>query len=109
MVQIGRELEESARVSGASWLYAFRKVLAPLLTPTFVAAAIIIFLTALRDISLVVLLYSPKWRVLSILMLEHYIGQSVEKGMVVGLIITVLSLLVALLAKGLGMRLAMSE
>lgn len=109
MVQIGRELEESARVSGASWFYAFRKVLAPLLTPTFLAAAMIIFLTALRDISLVVLLYSPKWRVLSILMLEHYIGQSVEKGMVVGLIITVLSLLVALMAKGLGMRLAMSE
>jgi iron(III) transport system permease protein len=109
MVQIGRELEESARVSGASWLYAFRRVLAPLLTPTFLAAAIIIFLTALRDISLVVLLYSPKWRVLSILMLEHYIGQSVEKGMVVGLIITALSLAAALLARGLGMRLAMSE
>jgi ABC-type Fe3+ transport system permease subunit len=79
------------------------------LTPTFLAAAIIIFLTALRDISLVVLLYSPKWRVLSILMLEHYIGQSVEKGMVVGLIITALSLAAALLARGLGMRLAMSE
>jgi iron(III) transport system permease protein len=109
MVQIGRELEESARVSGASWLYTFRKVLAPLLTPTFLATGIIIFLTALRDISLVVLLYSPEWRVLSILMLEHYIGQSTEKGMVVGLIITALSLLMALLAKALGMRLAMSE
>jgi len=109
MVQIGRELEESARVSGASWLYTFRKVLAPLLTPTFLATGIIIFLTALRDVSLVVLLYSPEWRVLSILMLEHYIGQSTEKGMVVGLIITALSLLMALLAKALGMRLAMSE
>jgi iron(III) transport system permease protein len=109
MVQIGRELEESARVSGASWLYTFRKVLAPLLTPTFLATGIIVFLTALRDISLVVLLYSPEWRVLSILMLEHYIGQSTEKGMVVGLIITALSLLMALLAKALGMRLAMSE
>jgi len=81
----------------------------PLLTPTLLATAIIIVLTAMRDISLIVLLYSPKWRVLSILMLEHYIGQATEKGMVVGLIITALSLLIALLAKVLGMRLAMSE
>jgi hypothetical protein len=42
-------------------------------------------------------------------MLEHYIGQSPEKGMVVGLIITALSLFMALVAKALGMRLAMSE
>jgi iron(III) transport system permease protein len=109
MVQIGRELEEGARVSGASWFYTFRRVLAPLLTPTFLATAITIFLTALRDISLVVLLYSSKWRVLSVLMLEHYIGQSAEKGMVVGLIITVLCIVAALLAKGLGMKLAMAE
>lgn len=109
MVQIGRELEEGARVSGASWFYTFRRVLAPLLTPTFLATAITIFLTALRDISLVVLLYSSKWRVLSVLMLEHYIGQSAEKGMVVGLVITVLCIVAALLAKGLGMKLAMAE
>ncbi|HEX9880264.1 MAG TPA: iron ABC transporter permease [Candidatus Binatia bacterium] len=109
MVQIGRELEESARVSGASWLYSFRRVLMPLLSPTFTATAIIIFLSALREISLVVLLYSPKWRVLSILMLEHWIGQSSEKGMVVGLIITLLSLIVAVAAKCMGMKLALAE
>ena len=109
MIQIGRELEESARVSGASWLYTFRRVLMPLLSPTFTATAIIIFLTAIREISLVVLLYSPKWRVLSILMLEHWIGQSSEKGMVVGLVITLLSLIVAIGARCLGMKLALAE
>lgn len=109
MIQISRELEESARVSGASWLYTFRRVLMPLLSPTFMAVAIIIFLTAIREISLVVLLYSPKWRVLSVLMLEHWIGMSTEKGMVVGLVITALSLLVAIVAKCLGMKLAMAE
>jgi len=77
--------------------------------PTCLAAVILIDLTAVRVVSLVVLLYSQECRVLSILMLEHYIGQSTEKGMVVGLIITALSLLMALLAKALGMRLAMSE
>ncbi|MDZ4245841.1 MAG: iron ABC transporter permease, partial [Dehalococcoidia bacterium] len=105
MVQISNELEESAKMSGASWLYTFRRIMVPLLIPTYVATAVMIFLGAIRDISLIVLLYSPKWRVLSILMLEHYIGMSPEKGMVVGLIITVICIGVAVIARALGMRL----
>ncbi|MBI4334984.1 MAG: iron ABC transporter permease [Chloroflexi bacterium] len=105
MVQIHKELEESAKMSGAGWWYTFRKIMAPLLTPAYVATAVIIFLGAIRDISLVVLLYSPKWRVLSILMLEHYIGMSPEKGMVVGLIITAICIVVAAIARASGMKL----
>ncbi|MDP2719677.1 MAG: ABC transporter permease subunit, partial [Dehalococcoidia bacterium] len=105
MVQISKELEESAKMSGAGWFYSFRRIMAPLLIPTYVATAVMIFLGAIRDISLIVLLYSPKWRVLSILMLEHYIGMSPEKGMVVGLIITVICIGVAVIARALGMRL----
>ncbi len=109
MVQISKELEESSKMSGASWAYTFRRIMMPLLTPTYVAAAVMIFLAAIRDISLVVLLYSPKWRVLSILMLEHYIGMSPEKGMVVGLIITAICIGVAIIARAAGMRLGARE
>lgn len=109
MVQISKELEESARMSGAGWTYTFRRIIAPLLTPTYVATAVMIFLGAIRDISLIVLLYSPKWRVLSILMLEHYIGMSPEKGMVVGLVITAICMCVAVLARSLGMKLGTKE
>ncbi len=109
MVQISKELEESAKMSGAGWIYTFRRIMAPLLTPTYVAASVMIFLGAIRDISLVVLLYSPKWRVLSILMLEHYIGMSPEKGMVVGLVIAVICVGVAIIARASGMKLGARE
>ncbi len=109
MVQISKELEESSKMSGAGWLYTFRRIMAPLLTPTYVATSVIIFLGAIRDISLVVLLYSPKWRVLSILMLEHYIGMSPEKGMVVGLVITAICVGVAIIARATGMKLGARE
>ena len=102
MVQINKELEESARMSGATWFTTFRKIMAPLLVPTYVSTAVIIFLGAMRDIAIVVLLYSPNSRVLSILMLEHYIGMSPEKGMVVGLIITVICITVAIIARAIG-------
>ncbi|MFC1930502.1 ABC transporter permease [Chloroflexota bacterium] len=105
MVQISKELEESARMSGAGWLHTFRRIIVPLLIPTYVATAVMIFLGSIRDISIVVLLYSPRWRLLSILMLEHYIGMAPEKGMAVGLVITVICVGVAVIARALGMRL----
>jgi len=105
MVQISKELEESARMSGASWLYTFRRIMMPLLIPTYVSTAVIIFLGSIRDIAIVVLLYTPKSKVLSILMLEHYIGMSPEKGMVVGLVITAMCILVAILARTVGVTL----
>lgn len=105
MVQINKELEESARMSGAGWFHTFRRIMVPLLIPTYVSTAVIIFLAAIRDIAIIVLLYSPKSRVLSILMLEQYIGMSPEKGMVVGLIITTICIGVAIIARTLGMGL----
>jgi ABC-type Fe3+ transport system permease subunit len=105
MVQISKELEESARRSSASLLYTFRRIMMSLLIPTYVSTAVIIFLGAIRDIAIVVLLYTPKSKVLSILMLEHYIGMSPEKGMVVGLTITTICILVAIVARTLGVTL----
>ncbi len=37
MIQLGPELEESARVCGSSWFATFRKILIPLLKPGFMA------------------------------------------------------------------------
>jgi len=105
MVQINQELEESARMSGAGWFYTFRHIMAPLLIPTYISSAVIVFLAAMRDIAIVVLLYSPKSIVLSVLMLEHYIGQEPEQGMVVGLIMSVICIGVAIIARAFGMGL----
>lgn len=109
MVQLGKELEESSRVLGASWIRTFRSIVMPLLAPTFVAVGVIGFLSSMRSIQTVVLLYSGKSRVLSILMLEHYIGLSPEKGMVIGVMITFIVVVVALIARSFGLKVGLRQ
>lgn len=104
MVQIGKELEECAWVHGGSWLYTFRRVLVPILSPAFLAVAVVLFLVAARDVVTVVLLYAPKSTVLSTIMLDYWMGGTYTKGMIVGLVISVISISVAILARVLGAR-----
>jgi iron(III) transport system permease protein len=72
MFQIGRELEESAAMSGAGWLATFRRVVLPLLVPGFVAGWIYILIVSVRELGSSVLLYSPGREVLSIVVWEYY-------------------------------------
>jgi iron(III) transport system permease protein len=66
MVQIGAELEESARIHGASWLRTFLKIWAPLLRPAVLGAWILLFVIAVRVLDLAVLLAGPGTRLLSV-------------------------------------------
>ncbi|MBF8264666.1 MAG: iron ABC transporter permease [Dehalococcoidia bacterium] len=104
MIQVGTELEESSRVLGASWVYTFRRIIAPLLTPSFISAWILLFLLSVRDLVTVVFLYSSKSRVLSIIMFEHWWAGEYERANVVGLILTILLLGLAMIAKNVGAR-----
>jgi iron(III) transport system permease protein len=72
MYQIGRELEESAMMSGAGWLQMFRRVVLPLLVPGFLAGWIYIFVVSFRELGSSVLLYSPGREVLSIAIWEQW-------------------------------------
>lgn len=105
MIQLGKELEESARVLGASWTYTFRHIVVPLLLPSMTTLAFISFLHAMVNVQTVVLLYSAKSRVLSVLMLEYYIGHSPEKGMIIGVMISLFAFAIAALARGFRIRL----
>jgi iron(III) transport system permease protein len=66
MVQIGAELEESARIHGASWLRTFLKIWVPLLRPAVLGAWILLFVIAVRVLDLAVLLAGPGTRLLSV-------------------------------------------
>lgn len=104
MFQIGNELEESSRILGASWTYTFRRIMAPLLSPAFIGAWIIIFLISIRDLVTVIFLYLPKSRLISILMFEYWVGADYERATALGLILTVISLGAALIALRLSRR-----
>jgi iron(III) transport system permease protein len=79
MLQIHRELEESAAMSGASWSTTFRRVILPLLKPGLMAGWIYIVIVSIRELSSSILLYSPGNEVLSIVIWELWEnGQYVE-------------------------------
>lgn len=106
IMQIGQELEQSARVCGAGWLTSYRKVLLPLLAPTAVTVGLLAFLSSIRDIGTTALLYSNQSRPLSILMLEYSFAGEMERGTAIGVLVTLFVLLVTLGARALGFRLA---
>jgi iron(III) transport system permease protein len=79
MLQIHKELEESAAMSGASWGTTFRRVILPLLKPGLVAGWIYVMIVSVRELSSSILLYSPGTEVLSITIWELWEnGQYVE-------------------------------
>jgi len=60
LMQMHRELEESARVSGASWLRSLKDVVFPLIRPGLLAGWVLVFITVMRELSASILLYTPK-------------------------------------------------
>ena len=62
MLQIHKELEESAAMSGASWGMTFRRIVLPLLKPGLLAGFIYVVIVSIRELSSSILLYSPGHR-----------------------------------------------
>ena len=109
MLQIHKELEESAAMSGASWFTTFRRIVIPLLKPGLVAGWIYIMIVSIRELSSSILLYSPGTEVVSIVIWELWEnGQYVELSALGVLLILVLFVLV-LLAQWLGKKFGVKE
>jgi iron(III) transport system permease protein len=106
LLQLGFDLEEAARVSGASWSYTYRRVLLPLLAPIAGAVGLMNFGSALTSISTPVLLYSHQSRPLSILLLEYSVTGELERGAALGLLITAIICLMMLAGRRLGLQLS---
>lgn len=103
MLQLGDELEEASRICGASWLRTYRRILFPLLFPMLTVVGLLVFNSAARDISTVVLLGTGDSRTLSLLMLEWAVGGgALEKATVVGVIIVAIVVITSLIARGIG-------
>ena len=57
-MQIDKELEDSARVSGASWLRQFFTITLPLVKPGMIVGFIIIFSSMIREVGASIILFS---------------------------------------------------
>jgi iron(III) transport system permease protein len=109
MLQIHKELEESAQMSGASWFTTFRRIILPLLKPGLVAGWIYVMIVSIRELSSSILLYSPGTEVVSIVIWELWEnGQYVELSALGVLFILALFVLV-MIAQWLGKKFGVKE
>ena len=69
-VQVGSDMEEAARVSGAGWLRTYFKIWLPLLMPNLMLLAVISFVHAAGATSSIILLSSRDTMTLSLMALE---------------------------------------
>jgi iron(III) transport system permease protein len=108
-VQMGSDMEEQARVSGAGWLRAFFLIWLPIITPTLVLIGTLNFVMAATTTSSIILLATRGTQTLSILALEladPAVGMREAAG-VVSLIIMMLSMAAALAARRVGYRIGL--
>jgi iron(III) transport system permease protein len=104
MLQIHRELEESAAMSGASWSTTFRRVVLPLLKPGLLAGWIYVMIVSIRELSSAILLYSPDTQVISVVIWELWEnGQYVELS-ALGVMFILMLFALVLTAQALGRR-----
>jgi iron(III) transport system permease protein len=108
-IQLGAELEEASRVSGAGGFYTFRKVVLPLVAPMLAVLFVLGFVSAARNISTVALLATSDLKPLAFLQLEYMTAARNEAGAVVGVIVIALSVGVAMVARVFGLRLTSGE
>jgi iron(III) transport system permease protein len=105
IMQIGGELEEAARVSGASQIRTFQHVVLPLIAPTLALVGLLSFVQAAKAISVVALLSTRSTEPLSMLQLDYMAEGKLEEASVIGVLILVLTIAVAGLVRFIGFRL----
>jgi len=109
MLQIHKELEESAAMSGASWFTTFRRIILPLLKPGLVAGFIYVMIVSVRELSSSILLYSPGTEVVSVVIWELWEnGQYVELS-ALGVMFILSLLVLVMAAQWLGKKFGVKE
>jgi len=70
LVQVGADMEEAARVSGAGWIRTYFRIWLPLLMPTMILLAVMNFVSAAGATGSIILLASRDTMTLSLMALE---------------------------------------
>jgi iron(III) transport system permease protein len=108
LLQIGRELEEAASMSGAGWFRTFYRVVLPLMAASLTGAFLYIFLLSMKELSVALLLYTPGTQLMSVqiynLWTQGEIPQLSAFGVVVTVVLMVLALAFRRLAARFGLR-----
>lgn len=100
VLQIHRELEESAAVAGASQLQLLRRIVVPLMAPAIVSAWLFIFLSVAKELAITVLLSGPQSQTIAVAMFDKASNGQAGELAAFGLVWAALMVLVAGVAYG---------
>jgi iron(III) transport system permease protein len=107
LTQIDVAVEEASAIAGASWLATFRKITLPLMAPGILAGAVISFSTLMGELSTTVILYSARWKTITVAIVEYLFSASIGPAYALGTILIVLVLAaIALANRILGRRMS---
>ena len=95
MVQVRRELEEAAQVSGGSWPYNFRRVILPLVMSGFMSSWIFVAAYSFRELSASILLAAPGSEVAAVTIFDLWNGG--QTGAVAAFCVSMVVLLITLM------------
>lgn len=103
-VQLGKELEESSRMSGAGFWRTYFRIVFPLMAQTMVLVGVIKFMFAAQHNSAIILLATSETRTLSLLALDQVAAGYREVASITIIMVTLLTLGVAIVARSLGLK-----
>ena len=103
-VQLGNELEEASRMSGAGFWRTYFKVVFPLMAQTMVLVAVLKFMFASQQTSSIILLATSETRTLSLLALDQVAAGYREVASITVIFIMLMTLGVAMVARSFGLK-----
>ena len=104
MLQIGSELEEASETLGARWSLRFRKIILPLSLQGTVAGFVLVFITVMRELSLIILLVNPGTRTLTTMTFRYEEQGYTQFSSAISVLIIVLVVAGELVSKKIGKK-----
>ncbi len=92
LAQMDRAIEEASTIAGAPWGMTFRRVTLPLMLPGILAGAVISFSTLMGELSTTVMLYSARWKTITVAIMEYLSSATIGPAYALGTILIVLVL-----------------
>jgi iron(III) transport system permease protein len=108
MLQIDKSLEETARVQGIGWLKRMFRIIVPLSFSGLVSGMLLTFITAMRELSLIILLISPSNMVLTGLIFNYNEQDMTQHSGAVTLLLTLIIIAGSIMARTISGRFALS-
>ena len=103
-IQVHKELEQAAYVSGASWFTTFMRVTLPLVLPALTSVALWVAIHSMRSLTVPMFLTTRGNEVLAMLLWTYWDNDMVEAVSVIGLLYLVVCVVLSLLWRRYGFR-----